>query len=104
MKLDYRYSWESDSQINNLWKVGFIMEFPWTVVGFEKTLSERGTAGCRLYIQCPLPDGADGSGVVCGRVWFNPEHVKYEPEIGHKIIIIPDDRNRNIVNRIIVVA
>lgn len=80
------------------------MEYPWKVVGYEKTISEKGTAGCRLYIETNLPPGADGEGVVTGRVWFNPEHVKYDPVIGQQIIIITDDRNRNIVTRIIVVG
>lgn len=80
------------------------MEFPWEVVGWEKTFSEKGTEGCRLYLQQPLADGVDGDGFACGRVWFNPEHVKYAPQLGQKIIIITDDRNRNIVNRIIVVG
>lgn len=80
------------------------MEYPWKVVGWEKTLSEKGTAGCRLYIETQLPPSAEGEGVVTGRVWFNPEHVKFEPQIGHQVIIITDERNRNIVNRIIVVG
>ena len=80
------------------------MEFPWKVVGWEKTLSEKGTEGCRLYVQQPLPEGADGEGVACGRVWFNPEHVKYLPVLNQQIIFITDERNKNIVNRIIVVA
>lgn len=80
------------------------MEYPWKVVGWEKTLSEKGTEGCRLYIQQALQPNADGEGVVCGRVWFNPEHVKYLPQLDQQIIIITDERNRNIVNRIIVVA
>ena len=79
------------------------MERPWEVVGWEKTLSEKGTEGCRLYIQQPIDDQATGEGYACGRVWFNPENVKYTPQLGHQIIIITDDRNRNIVNRIIVV-
>ena len=81
-----------------------IMEFPWKVVGWERTLSEKGTEGCRLYIETKLQPGADGEGVVTGRVWFNPEHVKYVPELGQSIIIVTDERNRNIVNRIIVVG
>lgn len=80
------------------------MEYPWKVVGWEKTVSEKGTEGCRLYLEQPISGDADGEGVACGRVWFNPEHVKYVPQLGHQIIIITDDRNRNIVNRIIVVG
>lgn len=80
------------------------MEYPWKVVGFEKTVSEKGTEGCRLYIESKMPPGTDGEGVVTGRVWFNPEFVKYEPKLDEMIIIITDDRNRNIVNRIIVVS
>ena len=80
------------------------MEYPWKVVGWEKTVSEKGTEGCRLYLEQPIFGDADGEGVACGRVWFNPEHVKYTPQLGHQIIIITDDRNRNIVNRIIVVG
>ena len=80
------------------------MEYPWKVVGWENTLSEKGTKGVRLYIESSLPDGTDGEGVSCGRVWFNPEHVNYTPKLDQQIIIIPDDRNRNIVNRIIVVG
>ena len=80
------------------------MEYPWKVVGWEKTISEKGTEGCRLYLEQPISGGSDGEGVACGRVWFNPENVKYTPQLGHQIIIITDDRNRNIVNRIIVVG
>lgn len=80
------------------------MEYPWKVVGYEKTISEKGTAGCRLYIESQMPPSSDGEGVVTGRVWFNPEHVKYDPALGQSIIIIPDERNRNIVSRIIVVG
>lgn len=80
------------------------MEFPWKVVGWEKTLSESGTEGCRLYVEQPLPVGSDGEGTVCGRVWFNSEKVQYLPQLGQSIIFITDERNRNIVNRIIVVA
>lgn len=80
------------------------MEYPWKVVGFEKTVSEKGTVGYRLYIETELQPSAEGEGVVTGRVWFNPEHVKYEPALNQKIIIITDDRNRNIVSRIIVVG
>jgi hypothetical protein len=80
------------------------MEYPWEVVGFERTCSEKGTVGCRLYIQQPIPSDEGCEGYACGRVWFNPEDVKYTPCLGDKVIIVPDDRNRNIVNRIIVVA
>lgn len=80
------------------------MEFPWEVVGWEETLSEKGTKGVRLYIQSPLPEDTNGQGCACGRVWYNPENVKYTPVIGHKVIIITEERNRNIVSRIIVVS
>lgn len=80
------------------------MEYPWKVVGWEKTLSESGTEGCRLYVQQPLQEGIDGEGVACGRVWFNTEKVIYLPQLGQNIIFVTDERNRNIVNRIIVVA
>lgn len=80
------------------------MEYPWEVVGYERTCSEKGTEGCRLYIQQPVAPDSDGEGFACGRVWFNPEHVNYTPKLGDKVIIVSDDRNRNIVNRIIVVA
>ena len=77
------------------------MEYPWKIVGYERTCSEKGTEGCRLYIEQQLPPDANGEGIVCGRVWFNPEHVKYDPALGDLVIIIPDDRNKNIVSRII---
>lgn len=80
------------------------MEYPWKVVGWEKTISEKGTEGCRLYLEQPISGEAEGEGVACGRVWFNPENVKYVPQLGHQIIIITDERNRNIVSRIIVVG
>lgn len=80
------------------------MEYPWEVVGWEKTISEKGTEGCRLYLQQPIAGGVDGEGFACGRVWFSPNEVEYSPVLGHKVIVISDDRNRNIVRRIIVVG
>ena len=80
------------------------MEYPWKVVGWEKTISESGTEGCRLYVEQQLQEDADGEGVACGRVWFNTERVQYLPQLGQSIIFITDERNRNIVNRIIVVG
>lgn len=80
------------------------MEYPWKVVGWEKTVSDSGTEGCRLYVEQQLQVGADGEGVACGRVWFNTEKVQYLPQLGQMIIFVTDERNRNIVNRIIVVA
>ena len=39
------------------------MEYPWKVVGWEKTVSDSGTEGCRLYVEQQLQAGADGEGV-----------------------------------------
>lgn len=80
------------------------MEYPWIVVGWEKTISDKGTAGCRLYLEQPLVCEREGEGMATQRVWFNPEHIAYTPKLDQKIIIITEDRNRNIVSRIIVVA
>lgn len=80
------------------------METPWKVVGWEKTLSEKGTEGCRLYLEQPIISEMQHDGMATQRVWFNPERVPYPPKLGHQIIIITDERNSNIVNRIIVVG
>lgn len=80
------------------------MEYPWKVVGWETTLSEKGTQGCRLYLEQPLITQQTGDGMATDRVWFNPQHVNYDPAVGQLIIVISDDRNRNIAARIIVVG
>ena len=77
------------------------MEYPWKVVGYEHTCSEKGTEGIRLYVEQKLPPDVVGEGVVCARGWFNPSFVEYTPVLGDVVIIIPDERNRNIISRII---
>ena len=80
------------------------METPWKVVGYEMTMSERGTRGCRLYVEQQLNPEIEGEGLATDRLWFNPENCKYTPQLGHQIIAITSDRNRNIAERIIVVG
>lgn len=80
------------------------MERPWKVVGWETTVSDKGTKGCRLYLEQPLNAQHEGDGMATDRVWFNPDHVLYPPQVGHEIIVITDERNRNICQRIIVVG
>lgn len=64
-------------------------ETPWKVVGFEKFVSEKGAQCVRLYVARPLsvPEGNSGDGLEVNRVFYKPEYVKYEPEIGHMIIV-----------------
>lgn len=82
------------------------METPWEVVGWVETVSEKGTKGCRLFLEQDmiLPAGATGQGKMTKRVWYNMDDVPYPAQIGHKVIVIPDDRNENIARRIIVVG
>ena len=77
------------------------MEFPCKVVGYERTVSDSGKEGCRLYLEQRMAPGTNGEGIVTGRTWFNPEYVDYAPQLGDLVIIIPDDRNRAIAFRII---
>lgn len=64
------------------------METPWKVVGFEKWLSEKNEECVRLYVARPLvlADGSTGEGLETQRLFYKPQYVKYEPQIGHMII------------------
>lgn len=64
-------------------------ETPWKVVGFEKFVSEKGAECVRLYVARPLvlAEGSTGDGLEVNRIFYKPEYVKYEPTIGHMIII-----------------
>ena len=66
------------------------METPWKVVGFEKFVSEKGEECVRLYVARPLilPEGSSGDGLETNRLFYKPQYVKYEPEIGHMIIAV----------------
>lgn len=64
------------------------MEYPWNVVGWEMVpkQNDEGKFNVRLYCQRPMADGANGEGVETGRLFFNPEYVKYSPAVGDMII------------------
>lgn len=64
------------------------MDTPWKVVGYEKFVSEKGAECVRLYVARPLilPDGSTGTGLETNRIFYKPEYVQYNPEIGHMII------------------
>lgn len=66
------------------------METPWKVVGFEKFTSEKGESCIRLYVARPLlpKEGNIGDGLETNRLFYKPEYVKYDPQIGHMIITV----------------
>ena len=78
-------------------------ETPWKVVGYEKFVTEKGAECVRLYVARPLsvPEGNAGEGLEVNRVFYKPEYVKYEPVIGHMIIV---QEGRYGVSQIIVVG
>lgn len=75
----------------------------WEVIGWEKVAKQNDPTkyNVRLYCMRNLKEGAQGDGVECGRLYFNPEYVKYEPAIGQKIIAT---EGRYGIDRIYVVA
>ncbi len=76
------------------------MEKPWEIIGYESVVSDRGNPGVRLYCQRELM-AENGAGMEVGRFYFNPENVKYVPELGQKVILL---MRGNYVERVILVA
>lgn len=64
------------------------METPWKVVGFENWVSEKGENCVRLYVMRRLnpPEGSSGAGAETQRLFYKPEYVSYDPQIGDYII------------------
>lgn len=79
------------------------MEYPWTVVGWEMVprKNDPDKHNIRLHCQQQLPADCAGDGLACKTVYFNPEYVKYDPVLGHKIITT---EGRYGIDRIIVVS
>lgn len=64
------------------------METPWKVVGFEKFTSEKGEPCVRLYVARKLIpiEGNTGEGLETQRLFYKPQYVNYEPQLGNMII------------------
>ncbi len=78
------------------------MEYPWEVVGYEEIISEKTQKpGIRLYAQRAVQPGANREGYETQRFFFRPEYVKYQPVVGHLIIVT---EGRYGIDRIFVVG
>ena len=66
------------------------MNTPWKVVGFEKFVNDNGEDCVRLYTARPLhpEENHSGDGLEVSRPFYKTKYVKYEPKIGHMIIIV----------------
>lgn len=77
------------------------MDYPWKVVGVEYTVSEK-TLKEKVRLHCQRELQGEGcEGVEVGRIFFDPEYVKYDPHIGDVIIAID---GRFGVDRIVKIA
>lgn len=70
------------------------------VIGWEMIEQKNGKTGVRIYGIRDLA-GTNGDGKEAVRCYINPEYVKYQPELGHKIIAVEGKYG---VDRIIRVA
>ena len=79
------------------------MEFPWTVVGWELVprKNDSDKHNIRLHCQQTLYPESNGEGIACCTKYYNPEYVKYTPQLGQKIVCT---EGRFGIDRIIVVG